>query len=415
MSNGKRLEQAGGQGVTSRVFETEAERNAIQVQLERILTDPLFKNSKRYPNLLRYVVESALDGHTSELKERTLGVAVFEREPDYDTNLDPVVRITAAEVRKRLAQYYQDPKHEAEPRIDLPVGAYTPEFQPHIEKTAPPAPPAQIALAKGIRARHIVTAVAGVALMIVALPLTPWMSRAALDRLWGPVLDSASPVLLCVGQRPFVGFSTSEPQSAPWPSANTEAVRVTLFQLYYLGSQNVALPDVTTLGRLTGFLQAKGKTYQIRGESSTTFEDLRGGPVVLIGAFNNDWTIRLMGPQRFSFERDHDVFWLKDRLNPSDKSHTVNYTMPYLKLTEDFALISRVLDPTTERMVVLAGGLTGYGTIAAGEFLSNPAYMETIAKEAPRDWAQKNAQIVIATKVIQGKSGPPRVVTAHFW
>ena len=86
------------------MFETEAERNAIQAQLERILTDPLFKNSKRYPNLLRYVVESALDGHTSELKERTLGVAVFEREPDYDTNLDPVVRITAAEVRKRLAQ-----------------------------------------------------------------------------------------------------------------------------------------------------------------------------------------------------------------------------------------------------------------------------------------------------------------------
>jgi len=417
MSNGKRLEQTGGQGVGSRVFETDAERNAIQAQLERILTDPLFRNSKRYPNLLRYVVESALDGHTSELKERTLGVAVFEREPDYDTNLDPVVRITAAEVRKRLAQYYQDPKHGAEPRIELPVGAYAPEFQPPIERAAPPLPPetVEIPWARRVRARHIAMVAAALALTVVAFQLQPWMSRPALDRLWGPVLDSANPVLLCVGQRPFVGFSVSEPQSAPWPSDSPEALRVTLFQLYYLGSQNVALPDVTTLGRLTGFLQAKGKTYQIRGESSTTFEDLRGGPVVLIGAFNNDWTMRLMGPQRFSFERDHDVFWLKDRQKPSDKGHTVNYTMPYLKLTEDFALISRVLDPTTERMVVLAGGLTGYGTMAAGEFLSNPAYMETIAKQAPRDWARMNAQIVIATKVIQGKSGPPRVVTAHFW
>src|SRR5882762_8726058 len=104
MSNVKRLEQTGGQGAGSRVFETEAERNAIQAQLERILTDPLFKNSKRYPNLLRYVVESALDGHTSELKERTLGVAGIEREPDYDTARGTVVRITAAEVRERLAQ-----------------------------------------------------------------------------------------------------------------------------------------------------------------------------------------------------------------------------------------------------------------------------------------------------------------------
>jgi hypothetical protein len=417
MPNGKRLEQTGGQGVGSRVFETEMERNAIQAQLERILTDPLFKNSRRYPNLLRYVVESALEGHTRELKERTLGVAVFEREPDYDTSLDPVVRITAAEVRKRLAQYYQDPKHEAEPRIELPVGSYAPEFQPPVEKAPPPpSAPVEIAWIKRVPAGRVAMSLAGLALIIiVAFQLRPWVSRAALDRLWGPVLDSATPVLLCVGQRPFVGFSVSEPKSAPWPSASPEALRVTLFQLYYLGSQNVALPDVTTLGRLAGFLQAKGKTYQIRGESSTTFEDVRGGPVVLIGAFNNDWTMRLMGPQRFSFERDHDVFWLKDRLNPSDKSHTVDYTMPYLKLTEDFALISRVLDPTTERMVVLAGGLTGYGTMAAGEFLSNPAYMETIANGAPGDWARKNAQIVIATKVIQGKSGPPRVVTAHFW
>ena len=106
---------------------------------------------------------------------------------------------------------------------------------------------------------------------------------------------------------------------------------------------------------------------------------MRDGPVVLIGAFNNDWSMRLMGPRRFSFERSGNTFWIKDHQNPSDQSHAVNYATPYLTLTEDFALISRVLDPVTERMVVLAGGLTGYGTMAAGEFLSNPAYMETIA------------------------------------
>src|SRR5437660_12465683 len=84
-----------------------------------------------------------------------------------------------------------------------------------------------------------------------------------------------------------------------------------------------------------------------------------------------------MGPQRFSFERDHDTFWIKDRQDSSDRSHDVNYTMPYLQLTEDYALISRVLDPVTERMVVVAGGLTGYGTIAAGEFLTNSGFRVT--------------------------------------
>jgi hypothetical protein len=177
----------------------------------------------------------------------------------------------------------------------------------------------------------------------------------------------------------------------------------------------VALTDATTLGNLSGLLQAKGKSYHIRGETSTSFADLRDGPVILVGAFDNNWTMRLMGPLRFNYERDHDTFWIKDRQNPSRRDHTVNYATPYLQLTEDYALISRVLEPTTERMVVVAGGLTGYGTIAAGEFLTNPVYMEGFAKQAPRNWEHRNMQLVIATKVINGNSGPPRLVDDYSW
>ena len=88
---------------------------------------------------------------------------------------------------------------------------------------------------------------------------------------------------------------------------------------------------------------------------------------------------------------------------------------PYLKLEEDFALITRVKDPTTQRMVVVAAGLLSYGTIAAGEFLADPRYLEEFAKDAPPGWEQKNIQIVIATKLIEGNSGPPRMVASHLW
>jgi hypothetical protein len=175
------------------------------------------------------------------------------------------------------------------------------------------------------------------------------------------------------------------------------------------------MPDVITMGMLAGLLQAKGKPFNIRGESSTTFEDVRNGPVILIGAFNNDWSLRLTGPRRFTFERDGDTFWIKDQQNPADRTHAVNYVTPYMQLTEDYALISRVLDPVTERMVVLAGGLTGYGTIAAGEFLTHPGYADAIRAHAPRNWERKNVQILISTKVINGKSGPPKVLVTHVW
>jgi len=408
----------------SAVPECELDRSAILTQLDRILTNPLFKNSRRYPNLLRFLVERTLDGSAGDLKERTLGIDVFGREPDYDTNLDPVVRTTAAEIRKRLAQYYQDPAHESEFRIELPLGSYAARFHSEKSVAAPLVHPALITEAPlateqpAVLRRRTVRTAAWVCLAAVLLAVAAvkfWPNRSALDRLWMPVLESPNPALLCVGQRPFVASSETEPKSLPAAAQSAAEPQTTLYQLYYLGSQNVAIADVTTMGRLAGLLQAKGKAYHIRGESSTTFEDLRDGPVVLIGAFNNDWSMRLMGPQRFSFEREGDTFWIKDAQNPSDKSHGVNYTTPYLRVTDDYALISRVLDPVTERMVVLAGGLTGYGTLAASEFLTNPQYMEAIAAHAPASWAHKNIQILISTKVINGKSGPPKTLIAHFW
>src|ERR1700678_4825947 len=101
----------------------------VRQQLNRILAHPLFTNSKRYPVLLAYAVEQALLGNAGELKERTIGVEAFGREPNYDVNLDPVVRTTAAEVRKKLIQYYYSPDHAGELVIELPLGTYVPSFR----------------------------------------------------------------------------------------------------------------------------------------------------------------------------------------------------------------------------------------------------------------------------------------------
>src|ERR1700722_9285606 len=103
--------------------------SAIRDQLKRLLAHPLFANSKRYPVFLAYTVEQTLLGHSRELKERTIGVEAFGREPNYDVNLDPVVRTTADEVRKRLIQYYYNTDHLGELTIELPVGSYVPSFR----------------------------------------------------------------------------------------------------------------------------------------------------------------------------------------------------------------------------------------------------------------------------------------------
>src|SRR5579864_4785097 len=116
----------------------EFEKGAVQQQVEHLLASPLFHSSKRYPSFLRFVVARVLSGQTDQLKERILGVEIFDRPADYDTNTDPIVRVTAAEIRKRIEHYYQDPKHSHEIRMILPSGSYAPQFYWPGHPSAPP-------------------------------------------------------------------------------------------------------------------------------------------------------------------------------------------------------------------------------------------------------------------------------------
>src|SRR5580698_9361634 len=108
--------------------QTKQDRDAILRELEAVLASPHFCNSKRYPTLLQYIVDNTLAGKLDQLKERTLGVEVFERSPTYDTNTDTVVRYTAGEVRKRLLLYYSEHSSKSGIRISLPAGSYVAEF-----------------------------------------------------------------------------------------------------------------------------------------------------------------------------------------------------------------------------------------------------------------------------------------------
>jgi hypothetical protein len=126
--------------------------------------------------------------------------------------------------------------------------------------------------------------------------------------------------------------------------------------------------------------------------------------------------MRLTEGSRFSFARDPNTltFRIKDRQNPS-ANWPVDMAMPLDSQTADYAVVSRVFDSTTQRIVVMAAGIGALGTIAAGEFLTDPQYMRALSAQAPKNWQLKNVQVVLTTQVINGHSGPPRVVVANFW
>jgi hypothetical protein len=400
---------------------TEGERGQILDHLDGIILSPVFRNSKRNCALLRYVVERALDGHGDQLKERTIGVEAFGRQADYDTNVDHSVRSAAGEVRRRLAQFYMECGGESDIRIELQPGSYVPQIrfldrtiveepEPRVSVVVPAAPsiaatvePPRRFVIRGFERPLAIGALAALALTGLALRAGLQTSPTAFDKLWSPILNSPNTALLCFG-----GGQSATPPPAP----------ATISDYEHLPARNMNVSDAMALVAVTGTLREKNKAFRILNRASTTsFKDLQQGPFILIGALNNEWTLRLTEGLRFTFQRHApgEGSHIADRKRPENTSWSFRYAAPFADVIRDYAVITRLRDPKTEQIALVVAGLGSWGTQAASEFVTNPVHLSKLERLAPPDWQQKNLQVVIATDIIHGSSGPPTVLAAEFW
>jgi len=395
----------------------------ILEHLEQILSHTLFRNSRRYTEVFRYIVERTLEGNEGQLKERTIGVEVFHRTPDYDTANDHVVRSAMSEVRRRLAQYYSESGSESELRIELQPGSYIPHFIRTVASapdvaissagTEPPAASETLASRKPrlhTRVRRGIAAMGAVGLVAaVAILLLSAYQKDPLQTFWAPLFSARGPVLLCVG-------TLGEGRQSAGGTAVTKPP-VSLAEFHSADAQLVHIMDAVTLAELARLLGQHNKACRLASHSEANFADLQNGPTVLVGLMNNDWTERLLSNLRFTVGQDlqRQVMLIRDRNNPANHDWSINYTAPYLDITRDYALILRMKDPKTEQVVIVAAGLSAFGTSAAGKFLTDPDDMKKLAAIAPRDWANKSMEIVLSTVVIRGTAGHGTIIASQFW
>lgn len=178
----------------------------------------------------------------------------------------------------------------------------------------------------------------------------------------------------------------------------------------------ISVHDAQAFARLSALFAQAGKSVQLRGGRSVSLTDLRGRPLVLIGAFSNDWTLSLAGELRFYFDVDRESGSIvRDRKNPKMLDWKIQKAWPQQNIPIDYAVVSRVVNPVTEQTLVIAAGITHFGTQAAGEFLTNPRYFAEALRDAPRDWPRKNMQVVLSTQVMSGNAGPPKVLAVDVW
>jgi hypothetical protein len=438
----------------SSAFEESPAHPSILAELERIQASRYFRGSTRGKQFLTYVVQNALDGRTEMLKERVIGTELFNKPPDYATGEEPVVRVQAGEVRRRLHDYYLSGPSEARVLIELPTGSYTPTFRwlPKTFRDAPSPAPSPLIVPSRAEAEHgteeeshggagpsprsllpwgIALLSFGIAVICALFAFSPRLfhRRTELDQFWAPSLQSKNPVLICVGQpvvylpRPeaFERYAATHPGefgsevqrlTEVLPFAPNEELKWK--DLYAVDDFGVAVGDVYAAVQLSRLLDAQARTSQLRIGQNYTFEDLRSAPSILVGAFNNKWSMQLTSNLRYRF----------DESNPTDGSIMDSASRGRAwretfdakgRMINDFGLVTRLIDSKTGQFTVTIGGLAAEGTQAATELISNPAYSHEFLRDAPADWDKKNMEIVIQTTVTGTVASPPHVVATHFW
>jgi hypothetical protein len=419
----------------------------VRKTLSAILKSAPFRSSLQIQKLLQYIVTETLAGRAETLKERVIGTSIFEKRPDYDTNQDPIVRLRVAEVRKRLAVYYQMARDERV-LISIPSGSFRAVFDPARKEHVPSLPTTQLVpepiplqdepisepaprevaepdvKAPPARFRFrvwwIPIAASVAILALVSLRYFVTREDRAFNQFWSPVLNNSDTILIGMGNNPTYELShsyedeyfKSHPGSRyeeaglhPYvpipPGATIDGKDIHLAENTYL-----TIGDLMALSDIEYMMARRSRKLDIRFVNDIAFGDLRQSPTILIGAHNNVWTLGVTENLRFGF-KGHSA--IVDRSDPQ-RSWAANPDR-----SETYAIVARVLNSWNGKVVVAVGGVGYAGTRAAADYITDPRSIAKLAKSLPKGWESKSIEVVLHTSVKNQIPSAPDVVATYCW
>jgi hypothetical protein len=413
--------------VISRIDDLVPFADAIRSHVHEVVTSPIFKGSRRSRQFLEYVVERSLKGESDRLKERMIGIHLFGRDPCYDKTEDAIVRVTAAEVRRRLLQFYAEPGRQAGFRIDLAAGSYLVKFwrpEPRAasketviqdELTSVTHPPVQ-RMRRFNSWRGMALLCAATALVAIAINLywprngleqrqpdriegLPWSEMLQDNRQLKIVLSDPS---MAEMQRIFdFRISLADyaghhylPEQVHLPPGSQQFLKV-------FRGDNVAAVDAAIalkVGRLVHSLRAE--TLRARLLQSRDFK-IDDNFIILGSPASDPWVGLFQDKLDFVFKYDLDrkeeVIWNKRPFKAEESIYVP--TTPGWGTGQAFAVIGFFANPNQSGHILLLAGSNAVATEAAGQMASDAELMSRILKDAGLDPRQPQLQFEILLRV----------------
>ena len=310
-----------------------------------------------------------------------------------------------------------------------------------------------------------IVALATCAVLLAAWATTSNWRKSEFDLFWAPILDSKKPVIIYTGTIPAYLYSTNAAsrivsQHAGGPEEPAEMISLApLAEGQVLTSRDVVVvPDLASSEDITAdvmvaqTLGAHRRSVEFHAGPDLSFVGERSSPMVLVGAmsnqltlyisrdlpyyFDHDWKIRERGGQGRTWYTSGVMTHVPDvnspagqpagpprrtgPVKPTASVQTVNQNgsavlEPDSTLTEDYAIVSRLLDSKTGGPVIVIAGIQSCGNQAAAEFLTDPVQMGKLSG-VPRDALEhKNLEFVLHTNLLNGSPASVEIVAERSW
>lgn len=365
-----------------------AENAQFLRQVEKLANSHVLHGSESLRKLLRYLARHAIEHPGTPLKEYQIATEEFGRPPDFDPAVDSMVRVQAGRLRAKLAEYYAAEGAEDPIRIELPKGTYTLSFHPHqpgdshphassaaedkLPRVTSAGVPFKWLVAVIILSVLLAASLAAIFILRRGAPLATEVNAepaaTSLQIFWKPFLHGPDEPWVVFSNAAFVGRPETgiryynparDPKEAVWD--------------HYTG-----VGEVLAVHDLDQVFSTLHRTLRVKRGSLFSLDDAKSNDLIFVGSPSENLTLlELPGTHEFVFRR-LDSGPRKGDLAVANVHPQAGEPKFYLAspssgpITEDYAVIGFVpgLDPS--HSVLIAAGITTFGTEGAVEYICRP-------------------------------------------
>jgi hypothetical protein len=421
--------------------------------LKSVLKSRHFIKARKKSRFLEFICEQALVGNSDKINEYLIGVEVYERGTDFDSQTDPIVRVQAHEIRRSLKEYYETEGTNEIWRIELPPGHYVPQFiktannggnpaavtEPVVEKQTPTPGRASWSWEKSV--------IVGLSLLAVVLGFQLYEknrtirladSGAAKSRslpvqlawFWQDFMPPAQPPLVTLPNHPLLRAAHDGDPPAVKAKAHLipkEKLPEFLETVHYRELKSFSfvptLTDFTGAGEAIGLLNIYemftkyGQEVRLKPSRLVDFEELRRSNAILLGG-NQLWSNKVF-QYKEGFQFEASVIKNPHPLPGEPPVFKPEFDPITQQLSRDYAIIMMMPNERKDQRILLLYGIYTQGSQAALEYVTNPDRLQELQKELLALAVDKKQtppffQVLIQTTVENHVPGKVSFVTARL-